>query len=223
MEKERLKALYDRVAGRYDGAVLLYYSLGYRYHAYRRRAIDTLHLRPGDTAVDLGCGTGVNLAALREAVGAEGRVIGVDLTAGMVAEACRRVERRGWQNVRLVQSDAASFAYPARTDGVLATFSISMMPDPERAIARAAEALAVGGRFALADFRAPAWWPAWVRHVAVALASPFGETEEMARQRLWEPVERHLSDVQVRRYYFGAAYVVSGLATSEGHASEEET
>ena len=77
MEKERLKALYDRVAGRYDGAVLLYYALGYRYHAYRRRAIDTLHLRPGDTAVDLGCGTGVNLAALREAVGAEGRVIGV--------------------------------------------------------------------------------------------------------------------------------------------------
>jgi demethylmenaquinone methyltransferase/2-methoxy-6-polyprenyl-1,4-benzoquinol methylase len=218
MEKERLQALYDRVAGRYDGAVLLYYALGYRYHAYRRRAIEALYLQPGDTAVDLGCGTGVNLAALREAVGAEGCVIGVDLTSGMLAEARRRVERRRWQNVRLVQSDAASFAYPARTDGVLATFSISMMPDPERAIARAAEALAVGGRFALADFRVPVWWPGWVRRVAVALARPFGETEEMARRCLWEPVERHLSDVRVRRYYFGAAYVASGRRWLGGEA-----
>ena len=194
MEKERLQALYDRIASHYDAAVLFYYALGYRYHAYRRCAIDALHLRPGDTAVDLGCGTGVNLAALREAVGAEGCVIGVDLTSGMLTKARRRVERRGWQNVRLVQSAAASFAYPARTDSVLATFSISMMPDPECVIAQAAEALAVGGRFALADFRVPAWWPGWVRRVAVALARPFGETEEMARRCLWEPVKQHLSD-----------------------------
>ncbi|MGI9174333.1 MAG: class I SAM-dependent methyltransferase [Rhodothermales bacterium] len=218
-ENGRLQTLYDRVVGRYDVAVLLYYALGYRYHAYRRHAIKALHLQPGDTAIDLGCGTGVNLAALREAVGAEGRVIGVDLTSGMLAEAQRRVELRGWQNVRLVQSDAAAFAYPARTNGVLATFSISMMPAPECVIARAAEALAPNGRFALADFRAPAWWPDRIRRVAVALARPFGETEEMARRCLWEPMERYLADVRVGHYYFGAAYVASGQATSEDHIS----
>lgn len=209
-----LRETYERVAGRYDAAVLLYYALGYRYHAYRRRAIQALRLRPGDTVVDLGCGTGVNLTALRRAVGPEGRVVGVDLTPAMLGVARQRVERHGWQNVDLVESDAAAFAYPSRVDGVLATYAVSMMPEPERVIQRAAEALRPGRRLALADFRVPMGWPGWVRRVAVALARPFGETEEMARRRLWEPMQRHLIAVQVQRYYFGAAYVAHGRASS---------
>jgi ubiquinone/menaquinone biosynthesis C-methylase UbiE len=47
-------------------------------------------------------------------VGPEGRVVGVDLTDAMLAQARWRVERAGWRNVELVQSDAAVFSSPGQ-------------------------------------------------------------------------------------------------------------
>lgn len=57
---ERVRCVYGRVAGRYDGALALFGLLGYRTGAYRRRAVCALRLRPGQTVVDLGCGTPVH-------------------------------------------------------------------------------------------------------------------------------------------------------------------
>ncbi|XHL89357.1 gamma-glutamyl-gamma-aminobutyrate hydrolase family protein [Streptomyces niveus] len=51
------------------------------------RAVGRMGLRPGQTAADVGCGTGRALPALREAVGARGAVFGVDLTAAMLRSA----------------------------------------------------------------------------------------------------------------------------------------
>ena len=55
----------------------------------RRKAVDRLELKRGERVLEVGCGTGRNLALLREAVGPEGHVYGVDLSDGMLAEAQR--------------------------------------------------------------------------------------------------------------------------------------
>ena len=60
--------------------------------SWRDRAADALALEPGDTVVEMGCGTGANFSHLRERVGAEGRVVGVDLTRGMLRRARERVD-----------------------------------------------------------------------------------------------------------------------------------
>lgn len=97
----------------------------------RAGCVRALDLDPGDTVVEFGCGPGVNLPALREAVGPTGRVVGVDLTRAMLARARGLVEREGWENVSLVQGDAIE--PPIRgvdgVDGVLATFVTSLFSD----------------------------------------------------------------------------------------------
>ena len=75
-----LISLYRQRAKRYDWSTLLLYFAGFRHWAYRKRAIRFLALNHGDTMVDLGCGTGLNVSLQQEQVGPRGKIIGVDLT-----------------------------------------------------------------------------------------------------------------------------------------------
>ena len=95
----------------------------------RAGCVDALDLDPGDTVVEFGCGPGVNAPALREGVGPNGRVVGVDITGAMLGRARGLAERRGWENVEFVRGDATD--PPIRSaDAVLATFVTSLFPDP---------------------------------------------------------------------------------------------
>ena len=73
---------YDRLAARYDLLATAPVVRG-----WRELAAEALDLDPGDTVVEMGCGTGANVPALREQVGPEGRVVGVDLTAAVLDRA----------------------------------------------------------------------------------------------------------------------------------------
>ncbi len=95
----------------------------------RAGCVRALDLEPGDTVVEFGCGPGVNVPALREAVGPTGRVVGVDVTGAMLDRARGLAERRGWENVAFVRGDATD--PPVRSaDAVLATFVTSLFSDP---------------------------------------------------------------------------------------------
>jgi hypothetical protein len=59
--KNELVDLYRRRARNYDLTASLYYLIGFRQWAYRRRAVEALELEPADTVVEIGCGTGLNL------------------------------------------------------------------------------------------------------------------------------------------------------------------
>jgi ubiquinone/menaquinone biosynthesis C-methylase UbiE len=107
--KAEVADLYRKRAKRYDFTANLYYLIGLREWAYRKQAVEALNLQRGDTVVEIGCGTGLNFSLLRQAIGPEGRIIGVDLTAAMLDQARQRVAENGWSNVELVQSDAALF------------------------------------------------------------------------------------------------------------------
>src|SRR6266496_1055733 len=85
----------------------------------RRRAIDRLELKAGDRVLEVGCGTGRNLSLLREAVGPEGHVYGIDLSDGMLAAAQRLCVQREWDNVTLIHGDAAQYVVPELVDGLL--------------------------------------------------------------------------------------------------------
>ena len=207
---DRVRRVYERVAGRYDREIALYALFGYRARAYRRRAVRALRLRPGQTVVDVGCGTGMNLPLLAEAVGPTGRVVGVDFSASMLAQARARAERHRLANVELVEADAASFVFPDGLGRVIATFSLSMMPDPRQVIARAAAALPPDGRLAVLDFRVPEAWPEQVRRAVTAGTAHLGETWAMAERDLREPMRQHLDLDTDEAFCFGAAYVAAG-------------
>ena len=127
--RRRIRDSYRRWARLYDWFARATTAVG----GVRAACVDALELDPGDTVVEFGCGPGPNLPALREAVGASGHVVGVDVTDRMLDRAQALVARRGWENVSLVQADAATPPIAA-ADAVLATFVTSLFPDPESVV-----------------------------------------------------------------------------------------
>ena len=161
LNKETMAGLYRRRADWYDLSANAYYLIGVRESAYRRRAVQALQLHPGDTVVEIGCGTGLNFDLLQERIGPRGQIVGVDLTPEMLSKAGERVKRRGWSNVRLIQSDASAFEFPRPVEGVISTFALTLVPDYDRVIEHAARALGQGRRMVILDFKLPDW-PAWL-------------------------------------------------------------
>ncbi|MFC4551185.1 class I SAM-dependent methyltransferase [Halorussus sp. GCM10023401] len=102
----------------------------------------------------MGCGPGTNFELLREAVGPEGCVLGVDYSAGMVARANERIEAHGWKNVEIVRADATRLALDAdRFDGALATTAVSATPDVRAVVENVHDALEPDARFAVYEIR----------------------------------------------------------------------
>jgi ubiquinone/menaquinone biosynthesis C-methylase UbiE len=205
-----MRALYRRRAKRYDAALWLYRAAGFHISQYRRLTVNGLALRTGATVVDLGCGTGLNFPLLQEAVGNGGRIIGVDLTDAMLEQAAQRIQKAGWQNVRLVQADMASYEFEAGLDGIVSTLAITLVPEYDAVIRRGASALRHGGRLAVLDLKRPRQWPEWLVRVGAWVNSPYGVTLELATRHPWESIRRHLHEVEFREFYFGALYLSVG-------------
>lgn len=118
--------------------------------SWRERAVDALDLEPGETVVELGCGTGANLRLLRERVGPDGRVVGVDLTRPLLARARGRTSP--WPNVHLVQGDATTPPLAAgAADAVLGTFVLGMFADPAAVVDGWCDLVGREGRVALLE------------------------------------------------------------------------
>lgn len=138
---------YDRVARFYSTLEPLYLI----FPPARRRAVVALGLKPGDTVLEIGAGTGRNFPYLVDAVGPGGTVIGVDASRGMLAEARRLIDRRGWSNVQLLRQDATQLELDRDVDAVLFSLSYSALPEPHPALARGWERLRPGGRVVVMD------------------------------------------------------------------------
>lgn len=213
LNQREVSQLYRRRARHYDISANVYYLLGFREFAYRKMAVRALDLKPGDVAVEIGCGTGLNFGLLREAVGSEGKIVGVDLTPEMLAEASKRIGRNRWSNIELVQSDAAAYQFPERVDGILSTFAITLVPEFDKTVRYGAAALSSGKRFVILDFKRPDHWPMWLVKFFVLISRPFGVSLDLAERHPWESIRRYLPLVEFKELYFGGLYLCVGQAT----------
>jgi ubiquinone/menaquinone biosynthesis C-methylase UbiE len=212
--REHLIETYRKKAKHYDVTSRLYPAPGYPQRAQRLGAVEALGLRPGDTVVDVACGTGLNFPLIEEAIGPEGRIVGVDLTDAMLAQARARIETHGWNNISLVQADAAGFDFPAEIDAILSTYALSQVPECAEVIAHGAAALSGGGRWVVLDLKVPVNTPRWLARAGTAIVRPFASIDEWIMRRPWEAIraamQEELADFSWSELFFGTAFLAAG-------------
>lgn len=137
-----------------------YYLLG------RDRLIEGLDCSAGQSVLELGCGTGRNLAAISKRW-PNARLHGLDISSEMLATARRQLARPGnGSPVRFAQGDATDFdpqtlfAEPG-FDRIVLSYTLSMVPDWRSAITAALAALNPGGQLHVVDFGAQRDLPRW--------------------------------------------------------------
>jgi SAM-dependent methyltransferase len=170
-------------------------------------------LRRGERVLDLGSGAGFDAFLAARQVGAEGHVIGVDMTAEMVARARANAAKSAISNVefRLGEIERLPVADQS-VDVVISNCVINLSPDKPRTFREAFRVLVPGGRLAIADIVAIAPMPDALRDDPVAYtgcvagAAPVADVEVMLR-------EAGFSDVRIELRAGGGAdaYVASAL------------
>lgn len=147
---------------RYGPAARWYDVLSFErpvYRAGRVEGISRLGAAGGDRVLDIGCGTGLNFSPLRDAVGPQGAVFGVDASTAMLARARARIARNGWSNVSVHCGDAADLSEIVSAgelfDAALFTYSLSVIGGWRAAYAHAVDHVRPGGAVAVVDLALP--------------------------------------------------------------------
>jgi len=200
-ELRKVQRLYTLVASIYDLRVRLFFR-------WRKAALRALRPRPGDTVLDLACGTGLNFRHIVKWIGPEGRIVGVDCTRAMLKQARRKLARRRWDGVALVEGDATSLPLASDScDAVLCSYGMAIIPDYRRAIAEAVRVLKPGGRLVMLEpKRGSALWA----RIVTPLVAFSGLGAVHLDRRPWEELPGLLEHVSRRDYLGGLVYIAGG-------------
>jgi ubiquinone/menaquinone biosynthesis C-methylase UbiE len=175
---------------------------------FQRKAVEKLELGPGETVIDVACGTGVNFPLLEEAIGPSGRIVGVDLSPEMLALARERVADNGWDNVTLVEAPMEEAELNVEADAALFSFTHDVLQSPE-AVANVVAHVRPGGRVACTGPKLGARWNVPVNFLVKRIARPYITTYE-GLDRPWRELERHTSELRHKDLALGGSYVAWG-------------
>jgi SAM-dependent methyltransferase len=196
---------------RYSGLAPAYDRLTAWAKPYRWQAVDELGPRPGETVLDVGCGTGLNFGPVEDRIGSEGLLIGVDVCPAMLARARARADRAGWDNVVLVCASAERAAIPAQPHAVLFCAVHDILRSPS-ALQAVLGQVPEGGRVVAAGAKWVPWWtpgaPA-INWSVWAANRPYVSTLE-GFDRPWTHLAGFLSDLRVQQRALGSFYLASG-------------
>lgn len=160
--------------------------------------LDGVGLEPGERVLDVACGTGIVARVAYERLGGEGRVVGVDLSPLMLAQARTVAPHLEW---REGSADALPLADGERFDVLTCQQGLQFFPDRPKAAAEMRRALGPGGRVALATWR------------------PLQEVPLMAE--LQEVAERRVGGIRDTRHGFGDAVAIAELLKGAGFRDVE--
>jgi ubiquinone/menaquinone biosynthesis C-methylase UbiE len=160
--KAKAAATYDAAADHFDDEPLAFWD------RIGRRTVDLLGLPTSANVLDVGCGTGASALPAAQAVGPNGFVTGVDLSARLLKRARAKATSGSLTNIEFRLADMTSLDYPnARFDAVVSVFSIFFVPDMEGLVRELWRMVRLGGKLAITTWGprmfepgSAAWWAA---------------------------------------------------------------
>jgi demethylmenaquinone methyltransferase/2-methoxy-6-polyprenyl-1,4-benzoquinol methylase len=158
------------------------------------RAVAFELFAPCERALVVPCGTGQDLPYAHASLTSDGRLVGVDLSPGMVARAEERVAEAGWDNIEILEGDATQLGDVVRGRGpfdlVVCSLGLTVVPDYEAVFESAWQLLRPGGQMVIFDV--------WAEKRTLQT----WQVEKIARadldRKVWEPLERVATDFDLR-------------------------
>ena len=178
------------------------------FQPYRQAVAEALPLQPGQVVLDVGCGTGLCCGLLRDKVGPDGTVIGIEESPEMAALAREHIAREGWRNVTVVQSPAEDARFEGTADAALFCAVHDILQSPG-ALRNVVAGLCPGAPVAVGGGKWAAPLLVAVNSTIRALHAPYVR-DFAGFDRPWRYLEQLVEDVQVREMAFGAGYVMTG-------------
>jgi demethylmenaquinone methyltransferase/2-methoxy-6-polyprenyl-1,4-benzoquinol methylase len=129
--------------------------------AWRNYTMKQMNIKPGHTALDVACGTCDWTIALAQAVGKEGRVVGLDFSQNMLDVGAYKVTKAGVGNVvNLVNADAMKLPYEDNSfDFATIGFALRNVPDIQTVLNEMARVVKPGGKVVSLEVSKPPFMP----------------------------------------------------------------
>jgi len=152
----------------------------------RSSAIKQLALGPGDTVLEVGIGTGLNLPLYPPSC----RLTGIDLSSEMLDKAVERVQNLAMPNVTLKVMDATSMDFGDNEfDKAVATYTISAVPDPVAVLREMRRVVKPGGTLVILNhFRSERRLTGWLEDAVAPLCTRLGWKSNLALKPLLQQV-----------------------------------
>jgi SAM-dependent methyltransferase len=195
----RVQTAYARDATDYDTRTA-------SYARYRAMVVDRLPLRPGDTVIDAGCGTGLCFAAVQRRIGPSGVLVGVDAAPEMLSLAAERAAAAGWSNVVLTCAPLEDAELPQADHVLFCAVHDIMQSRP--ALDNVLGHLRPGGHVAAGGGK---WGPVWAVGLnagVLALHAPYVR-DFAGFGRPWEPLAERVPDLAVQEVAMGAGFLAT--------------
>jgi demethylmenaquinone methyltransferase/2-methoxy-6-polyprenyl-1,4-benzoquinol methylase len=177
MSEPQVRAMFDRIAGFYD--LMNSVMTAGLHHRWRARAADLAALAPGDSALDVACGTGDLAIELARRVGTGGEVIGSDFAEEMLERARVKAPELQWEWGNALELPYASGRFHAATVG----FGARNFSDLDRGLAEMARVVRPGGRVVVLEITTPhrpplsTFYSVWFDRVVPLIGRLTGEEE----------------------------------------------
>ncbi len=149
LSEPQVRAMFDRIAGFYD--LMNSVMTAGLHHRWRARAADLAALAPGDSALDVACGTGDLAIELARRVGPGGEVIGSDFSEEMLERARAKAPHLQWEWGNALELPYASGRFQAATVG----FGARNFSDLDRGLAEMTRVVRTGGHVVVLEITTP--------------------------------------------------------------------
>jgi len=175
----------------------------------RRRAIARLGLKPGETVLDVGCGTGLSFPHVEKYIGPQGAIIGVEQSPDMIGKARARADENGWANVTLINAPAEEARISPAADAAVFHFTHDLMQTPA-ALDNVFRSLKRGARVVATGLKWARWWSPGV-NLMVRVAAMRSTTTMAGLELPWRYLEPHLTGMVVEATAGGGTYLAYGV------------
>jgi len=172
--------------------------------------VHLLQLTPGDRVLDTGCGPGGSFPYLLDAVGPSGEVVGVEISPEVTINARKRIEKNGWNNVRVMVADARTVELKGKFDG-LHMFAAADIYASSPALANLFPYLKDNARVAAFGAKLSHRRSGKVLNPLLRLLWKLSFSSTPAvNYEPWVPLKERTGEFHVQEYFFGCRFLAWG-------------